>query len=465
MSTAHPVPVNQPPSAELDLADIQGIVLRSYKMPFLRTLALRIEDVTRTKAFLLSLADRTPQSPLQVQSAVAWDQKPQYCINVGLTADGLRALQLPAGVLKTFPPEFLEGAAARAAMVGDTGVNDPANWIAPFNTDGVHILLVISAQSAEIMEDLTRRVKEATLGATTATSCPDGVLPADHKAHFGYVDGISQPRVAGVPRQKSDASGIPEFTDPMALVPPGAFVLGHESQHPDWIYPMPTPDELGKNGSFAALRVLKQDCAKFEAFLNDTAKATGMHPELIAAKLCGRWRTGVPLALSPHDPDPARVPVAQWNQFDYSDDPAGKVCPMGSHIRRNNPRRASVAGDGGERHRIMRRGLPYGPPYDSTKPDDGIERGLLGLFICGNLRDQFEFLMKEWVNDGDFAGLGTDRDPILGNQPDAGGRFRFPVAGKPQTIIRGMSTFVTTRAGAYCFLPSITGLRYLAALP
>jgi hypothetical protein len=87
---------------------------------------------------------------------------------------------------------------------------------------------------------------------------------------------------------------------------------------------------------------------------------------------------------------------------------------------------------------------------------------LLGLFVCGNLRDQFEFLMKEWVNDGDFVGLGADRDPVLGNQPPEGGRFRIPNQGKPQTVLRGMPRFITTRGGAYCFLPSITGLRYLA---
>ena len=112
----------------------------------------------------------------------------------------------------------------------------------------------------------------------------------------------------------------------------------------------------------------------------------------------------------------------------------------------------------------MRRGLPYGAPYDPGNPEDGIERGLLGLFICGNLRDQFEFLMKDWVNDGDFAGLGTDKDPILGNHPPSGGRFRIPGPTKPATVVRGISTLITTRAGAYFFLPSITGLRYLAVL-
>jgi hypothetical protein len=31
-------------------------------------------------------------------------------------------------------------------------------------------------------------------------------------------------------------------------------------------------------------------------------------------------------------------------------------------------------------------------------------------------------------------------------------------------ILDGLSRFVTTRGGAYCFLPSVTALRYLADL-
>jgi len=451
------------PAAELNLADIQGIILRSYRMPCLRTLLLRVDDAVRSRDFLRILAGGD-QPLLRIQNAQAWDSKPPSCLNIGLTFEGLKALGLPDATLRTFPPEFVAGAVARAAVVGDTGVNDPANWIAPFNTTQPHILVTLSAQSAEIRDSVTAEIRRAVSGAATELSCLDGVMPADHKAHFGYVDGISQPRVAGVPRQKPDGSGIPEFSDPMALVPPGAFVLGHESPHPGLFYQMPAPDALGGNGSFAALRILKQDCAAFERFLDDASRQTGIDRELVAATLCGRWRSGAPLALSPDTPNPTGLRVDHWNEFNYADDPAGKRCPLGSHIRRNNPRSTAVAGDGGERHRIMRRGLPYGPPHDPANPDDGIERGLLGLFICGSLRDQFEFLMKEWVEGGDFAGLGTDKDPILGNQPSTGGRMRIPNTGKPRTIIRGLPTFITTRAGAYCFLPSLTALRYLAGL-
>jgi deferrochelatase/peroxidase EfeB len=93
------------------------------------------------------------------------------------------------------------------------------------------------------------------------------------------------------------------------------------------------------------------------------------------------------------------IPPEQWNRFDYVptaahpdsfDDSRGARCPIGSHIRRCRPRSGKVAGSSGDLHRLIRRGIPYGPPYDPNSPPDGIERGLLGLFLCVSLKDQFE---------------------------------------------------------------------------
>ena len=60
-----------------------------------------------------------------------------------------------------------------------------------------------------------------------------------------------------------------------------------------------------------------------------------------------------------------------------------------------NPR--SGTGDGGERvahvrpRPLFRRGMPYGPWFDDKTQDE--ERGLLGLFFCTDLADQFEHLL------------------------------------------------------------------------
>ena len=156
----------------------------------------------------------------------------------------------------------------------------------------------------------------------------------------------------------------------------------------------------------------------------------------------------MPLALSPDAPD-APVPPEQFNSFDYVpteampdafDDRRGYRCPIGAHIRRMNPRHSTVAGNSGLKRRIVRRGLPYGPPYDPRHPDDGIERGLLGLFIGVSLKDQFEFLMSDWVNKGALRARaarhtrsdprrqrGAGHVPAPGRGPQADGGHR-PVA-------------------------------------
>jgi deferrochelatase/peroxidase EfeB len=221
---------------------------------------------------------------------------------------------------------------------------------------------------------------------------------------------------------------------------------------------------LGNNGSFTAFRVLEQDCDAFEQFLRSQAPKVAMSKEKLAAKICGRWRNGVPLVLSP-DTDSPQPPLAtdQINNFDYvPGDTHGYACPIGSHIRRNNPRGERVAGAGAHIHRIMRRGLPYGPPYDPASPNDGIKRGLVSHFICVSLQDQFEFLMTQWINNGEFTpGVSDTKDPMVGNNSSEDSKFILPNPSGPQTIA-GFDRFVTTRGGAYCFLPSISALGYLA---
>jgi len=150
---------------------------------------------------------------------------------------------------------------------------------------------------------------------------------------------------------------------------------------------------------------------------------------------------------------------------DAYDDRRGDRCPIGAHIRRMNPRHSMVAGNSGLKRRIVRRGLPYGPPFDPDNPDDGVERGLLGLFIGVSLKDQFEFLMSDWANKGTFApGLRGTRDPVLGDNSSSDAKFLLPVAGAPTVEITGLSRFVACRGAAYCFLPSVTALSFLSGI-
>jgi deferrochelatase/peroxidase EfeB len=466
--------------ADLPRTDIQGFILRTYAMPLLRVLALKIEQPAAARRFLGQLVageeGASPAGLPQLTAAIDWSVKPQYCLNIGLTYAGLAALGLPAASLASFPAEFVEGAAARAEKVGDTGESGPEHWNEAFSSPDLHTLLFLFAQTDEALEQAASRLRAGyeRTGAMSELSAYDGRSLAGNTAHFGYRDGFAQPTIEG---------GLPPaMPDVLPQAPAGEFLLGYPSQYTDFMYPVPTPGELGRNGSFVAFRILAQDCRGFEQFLTQAARQTGFDRELIAAKLCGRWRNGVPLSLSPDFPD-ERIPLEQRNSFDYVpsesvpdafDDKRGYRCPLGSHIRRMNPRNSVVAGNGGLKHRIIRRGLPYGPPYDPAHPEDGIERGLLGLFIGVSLKDQFEFLMSDWGNKGSFApGLHDTTDPVIGNpvnrmpsgENEASGTFLVPVEGRKRPIeLTGLSRFVTCRGAAYCFLPSATAIRYISAL-
>jgi deferrochelatase/peroxidase EfeB len=165
--------------------------------------------------------------------------------------------------------------------------------------------------------------------------------------------------------------------------------------------------------------------------------------------------------LAPEKDDPALgADVQRNNDFTYKEtDPHGYAVPLGSHIRRMNPR---DMGHNMNRRRMIRRGAPYGPPLPEGAPDDGVERGIAAFVICASLIRQFEFAQNVWINDRNFNELGNERDPIIGNQD---GTLEFKIPKRPiRKTIRGLPAFTTMRGGAYFFLPGLRALQYLASL-
>jgi hypothetical protein len=57
------------------------------------------------------------------------------------------------------------------------------------------------------------------------------------------------------------------------------------------------------------------------------------------------------------------------------------------------------------------------------------------------------------------------KDPLIGTQDPAESIFVMPQAGGgPPIEVTGLSSFVTTKAAAYVFLPSITAIKFIADL-
>jgi Dyp-type peroxidase family len=447
----------------LELDDIQGDILRAYGNDYDTTAYVFVgfPDGSSGRRWLASLLPR-------VTSATPWTgAKPSVTTNVALTAAGLRALGIADEALASFAPEFVDGMAARATHLGDVGGSGPEHW--RVGSDGrVHALVTLNTFDA----DGVRR-ETAALVAGMADSGVEVVyeqqaaLLRGAREHFGFGDGFSQPAIEGVPGHQPRGGGVPLGGGRWRSLAPGEFILGYpdEDTRADPKGPLPPAPvpPLGRNGTYLVWRKLYQDVALWRSTLRTAA---GRYPHgdehTLAAKAVGRWHNGTPLAAHPNGPDPAYKPHAPGaNDFRYADDAQGFGCPLGAHVRRSNPRDAlGFDGQQSFRQRLIRRGMPYGPPLpEGVYDDDGVDRGLCFVSFQASIARQFEGIQVPWLNHGNIFGLGDDADFLLGDSTGRGGKMT--VQGTVPFFLAPQKEFVLTRGGDYFFVP---GLRALAAL-
>jgi Dyp-type peroxidase family len=437
-------------SNQLELDDIQSGVLRPRPTPYVATyIAFRIYDRKAGRELMRRVAGAVssaanPTSPL----ADTW-------VSIALTYEGFRALGVPQESLDSFSWEFRQGMAARTRDLHDIGQSAPENWEKPLGTGDIHVVLVAVSPDEQRLEAALERAREAYrkmsgIEAIWRQHCH--ALPTETEP-FGFRDGISHPAIEG--------SGIAGSNPKEQPLKAGEFVLGYPDEMGG--IQKTVPEVMGRNGTYIVFRKLHQRVAEFRRYLK--ANSNGLEEEeLIAAKMMGRWRSGAPLALCPFHDDPVLgADPARNNDFLFrEDDPTGFKTPCGSHIRRSNPRDAKIAGVP-RIHRMIRRGTAYGPLLpEGVLEDDGADRGLMFAFVGAHLGRQFEFVQSEWINDGVFFGCGEDRDPITGSNGNGGG---FTMPRRPvRKRFQGLPNFVVTRGGEYCFMPSLSALRWLADL-
>lgn len=440
----------------LELNAIQGLVLRGYRMPVGRYLYLRVEDARAARDWIGGIAQ-------QVTTAAPWRSKPDSAVNIAFTAVGLRALGVPEATVADFSAPFAQGMVARAATLGDTGPSSPANWPGPLGSPDVHILVLLAAGTAAALKDRQDRLISALPPGLPVIARQDTEVLPGGTEHFGYVDGFSQPDIEGAEHGPRTGLGAPTGNGGWRPIRAGEFILGYPDEEgvlPD----APKPAELARNGSYLAVRKLHQDVAAFRRMVLAAAEFYPGGADLLVAKLLGRWPDGTPLENSPKRAEPGLAADPRRNNaFDYADDPDGYRCPVGAHIRRVNPR-LSLPFDGKlvNRHRLVRRGAPYGSPLPAgVLDDDGADRG--NLFACfqADPARQFEFIQSQWLNDGNAFRLGADRDVIAGAQTGDG---KFTINGEPPAFVGRIPRLVTTVGGEYFFAPGINGLNYLSRL-
>ena len=455
-----------PARTQIDLRDLQGDILRAYGNDYDHTSYAFVHidcPPEQARAWFAGLLDH-------VTTAEPWTKgKPLTTLNVSVTAPGLKALGVSGEVVESFSKEFLQGMAVRAKRLGDTGVSAPDSWDEGLGSGAAHVLLTINAQEAEDHHRALSKMRAAMdeAGGLRIVHQQDTALLGGAREHFGYADGFAQPAVEGSSDAKAPGGGVPEKEDRWRALAPGEFVLGYPDEDtrddPKRRLPNAPADPLGKSGTYMVWRKLYQDVALWRRVLADAAKLYhGGDEQMLAAKVVGRWPDGTPLVTHPAQPTKKFNPAAKGaNDFRYDHDPDGRSCPLGAHIRRSNPRDAlGFEGHLSFRHRMIRRGMPYGEELaEGVVKDDGVDRGLVFVCFQASIARQFEGVQVQWLNTGNLFGLGLDTDFILGDQ---GGKGKMTVQGRPPFFLSPQEVFVKTRGGEYLFVPGISALAALA---
>jgi len=481
--------VSAPPEFP-EKADVQRLVAYGYDFERSRHFILEVKTPQKARAFLAGLVELGLITDASADNEDVIARKNRGCCptHIGFTFRGLQELRLSPALLLAFREKaqaYTEGAALRAARrLADSGASAAPWWDASFQHGRAHLLLSFYADTENELDrfaEVLRQIPGADdLDGWDAAldGCHLSPDKAQRRVHFGFRDGISNPRIAGF----HSPEAVPESKAP-GLHAPGEFLLGYENDEGfnPWLLlnpePRPNPWLLPtahfdpgffRNGSFAAFRKIEQHEAEFNAFVSAHATQLGVSEAYVRAKLAGRWDDGsvvrpdeesAPLPAPANDGDPP--PEAPLNDFDFSDDAKGRGCPFGAHIRRMNPRGDLIVPF--RRRPLIRRGMPYGRRYQDAPAD---KRGLLGLFFCASLEDQFEHLLAQWgyANPMGPDNWGDAKDPLIGNHQDARAVFDIPVAGEQTRQIDGFKPFVTTRGTLYAFYPGLSALRDIARM-
>ena len=479
-----------------DRKDLQAGMLDSPRAPdgrYMRgaLVLARVQDAGGAREWLQKSATAAAgQAALISDGRVLQLDGVSVACTVAITCPGLQALGVHPSHLDALPAEFVQGMEARAGILGDLRGNHPQQWtrpragqtgpgtgskLAPIDLDLVHLVIQLRTAEVDGEDQAGRSLLLPRLQAWIAALPPafeimavepgwakpraNGEVAA--RDHFGYVDGISQPKLT--------PSAGSQFWDD--AVKTGELLLGWVNDRGDGPLDVPggkptrTSPAWLDNGSFLVVRKIRQYPARLDAIVERAATtlvANGLAPtpelarELVRAKLMGRPSDGQP-------------PVAQRgaapNDFDYRHDSDGAQCPFASHVRRANPR-APMEG-GFAPPRIVRRGMAYGAPpgQPGARANEEAERGVLFMAYNASIAEQFEVIQR-WLTGGNSSGVSSSQpDPFLGvPQQGEPGVFRCTHGDKVLRIELGDQPINRLEWGLYAFVPSMAQLKNLNTL-
>lgn len=521
----------------LDVTDIQGNIIPGFKKDHRTLLGFTINNSNEAKKWVKLLSshistlyevlnvNRTYKSEKKRLDAEPTDITATWT-NIAFSYSGIRKLVKDMEEIEldyAFDNTFKNGLPKSSIGLGDS--TDPnaegniSNWVIgrpdrEGESDGIpDVILIIDSDTPEAMESKVHFIA----GLSPRYEIKLHYKEVGHDLsyygnehlrgheHFGFKDGISQPGVRGRSSSSptdfltarstdtTDDPNLPEFSsDGNPLLATGEFVIGYPVQnlnYPRRVNQVKQPHNLLRNGSYLVYRRLKQDVVGFENFANRESQRISnssgfptISPLKFKSLIVGRWPSGAPVSKSPNQDNLELATSNHNNTFGYADDPNGYKTPVFSHIRKINPRDLST--DDGPpsqtlKRRILRRGIPFGPPLEMGKPDavNG-DRGLLFLSYQTSIREQFEFIVRRWANstvnpsNGSSPGIHQGGlDLVIGQKSEtgtSGNRVRSNyLRGKVndetievKTTTEGLSMldWVIPTGGGYFFSPSIRSL-------
>lgn len=439
----------------LSMRELQGNILKGHGRDHTTLLILKFKPSQQTavRRWLRRLESEVTSTSKQLNMAKDGSNSRSMGVtfsSVLLSSACYRYLELP---LTGFSMEFLGGMKTAQAALSDPL---PQAW-EPGYQEEIHALVILADSDLDRLKTATSALKTELveiaeiLATEFGKAIRDKSDPKKTFEHFGYADGISQPIFfADTVAEIQQKQGIDKW-DP--------------SSGPNLVL---APDPLGQSpnafGSYVVFRKLEQNVQAFVKAKNLLAKSLEPpDPKVAGALAMGRFEDGTPIAAG-------MLPSAggrSSNNFNFNDDLNGDFCPFHAHIRKVNPRGTGQGEVNIEsKHRIARRGIPYGEKVDlasdvETLPTSG--RGLLFLCYQRSIRNQFEFLQAQWGNKRDFPVSEAGIDPIIGQETQfVAQRWpqKFATFASPRTEF-AMQNFVTLKGGEYFFAPSRSFLRTL----
>lgn len=456
-----------------DLANLQALIVNPAPQPRSYILLFTLGELASARGFLRWALERVPNGttppmamarPLQL--ALSWS---------GLAKLAAPALDPDTGRLQ-FEESFVHSTPDHpsvASAAGFRGASAPEHWwqgrFANAQIElAVHAGFAMDDAAAGLAE-LRQVARAAGLVELTLPAFPDqalnGYRPAGGILHFGYRDGITRPDIDWA----DDGTGKVDCRE---------IVLGY----PNTDYPQspfaPGPwQDLARDGSFACLAWIYQDVAGFNRLLAEVAPTLPLpagidREEWLVARLMGRWRDGSPVLRWPDAAPP--MPDVQDDAFGYALDPDGARCPLNAHIRVVNLRDDPMTFPNQARFpkgppRFVRRGFTFGPALAETV-DDGLERGIVGLFCCARINEQFYTALR-WMQATTFAERFSQaghskrmQDALIGLSTMPGADRRLQLGPNAQHAVVSLRDLIIYRGVACLLLPSLASLRQLGAV-